>query len=465
MFETMVSFTAVRTTGIYCRPGCSARPLEANTLQFDLAAAAEAEGFRACLLCRPYRSAAPAFLAGPDIVCRAVGMILDGYLDTNTEAAMAIHLGVSSRHLRRLFWDHLGVTPNGLARSSRAHFARRLLDDTDLAIAEIAFAAGFGSVRQMNRVFKEIFRSNPTGLRAKRRKADRLVADGGLPLRLPFEGPFDWGAMISYFKQWAIPGVEHVTENRYVRTILIEGDPGVLEIEPLDDGHLVVVAHLPHWEGLIHITRRATAMLGLSSSSDQARAHLTCAPVVAPLVRQRPGVRVPGVWDGHEAGVLAILGQEMAPAEVRGVTGRLARSNGRPVPGLRQLGLTHTFPEPGQLAESDLGYLDISEALRNSVKGFSRAVADGDVALDRTRDLDDLVESLLHVPAMTVSAAHHIAFRLGYQDAFPERHWGLTDLMAELESEAPEALSEQWRPWRALAAAHLITGRDARRVD
>lgn len=188
----MQAISAVVTTGIYCRPGCSAQPLAHNVVLFPIAAAAEAAGYRACLRCRPYRRPPVLESVQPDLVCRAVRLILDGALDDGTEAALADRLGVSARHLRRLFTTTLGVTPDGLARSVRAHFARRLLDDTDLTITEIAFVAGFGSQRQFNRVCRDVFRASPTDLRAKRRRSDRLIADGGLALRLTFHGPLDW---------------------------------------------------------------------------------------------------------------------------------------------------------------------------------------------------------------------------------------------------------------------------------
>ncbi|HEX6524514.1 MAG TPA: helix-turn-helix domain-containing protein [Streptosporangiaceae bacterium] len=179
----MTTYSAVVTTGIYCRPGCGARPLVQNTRTFDLAAAAEAAGFRACHRCRPYRMAEPVGSDAPEIVCEAVQLIIGGTLDDGgTEAALAGRIGMSPRHLRRLFLRHLGVSPDQLARSRRAHFARRLLDDTDLTFAEIAFASGFGSLRQFNRIMREVFRASPTDLRRRRRRTDRLAADGGLTL-------------------------------------------------------------------------------------------------------------------------------------------------------------------------------------------------------------------------------------------------------------------------------------------
>lgn len=287
-----VVFGAVVTTGIYCRPSCSAQPKPENVRAFAFAAAAEANGFRACHRCRPYRDVIEV-PPGSDLVCRAIDLIAAGAMDEGGEAALAHRLAVSSRHLRRIFVEQVGATPDQVARSRRAHFARRLLDETDLAITHIAFASGFGSLRQFNRVITTTFRASPRELRARRRRSDRLVADGGLALRLPARTDFD--AWLRRRAATAIPGVEHVTQDCYRRTVLVEGDPGVLEIRPGSSEHLTLVAHLPRLEGLIHFVERA-------------RRFVTD---VAP-------------WSKHEDTL---------------------RRHALPVPGLHALGLTHVLPE------------------------------------------------------------------------------------------------------------------------
>ncbi len=473
----MGTVQAVVTTGIYCRPECSARPHPRNVRSFASPAAAEAAGFRACLRCRPYRTAQPVGWSAPELVCRAIQLIIDGALDGATEEDLGRRLAVSPRHLRRLFTTHVGVTPDELARSRRTHFARRLLDDTDLTVTQIAFAAGFGSVRQLNRACRDIFRATPRELRARRRRADRLVADGGLPLRLPFVGDLDWPALAAYFAARAIPGVEHVSGTTYRRTIEVEGDPGVLEIRPGGTDHLVAVVHLPHWEGLIHVVDRARRIPSLDVDLTDALPALADDAVIGRLVQARPGLRVPGTWDPFETGVRAIIGQQVSVAGATTITGRLVERLGTPVPGLTQWRLTHLFPRPETVAEADLHGLGLPGARAEAVRAFARAVATGELPLDRSLPLDDLVAAITAVPGLGPWTAHYLALRLGERDAFPATDLGLRRAHARLtRDERPgslEAHAERWRPWRALAAIHLWTapagapaaeGDDARRA-
>jgi AraC family transcriptional regulator, regulatory protein of adaptative response / DNA-3-methyladenine glycosylase II len=446
------SFSGVVTTGIYCRPGCGGRPHAHNVTKYPLAASAEAAGFRACFQCRPYRWPQSVSWTGPELVCRAVRLILDGALDGATEAQLGVRLGVSPRHLRRLFISHLGVTPDGLARSARAHFARRLLDDTDLSVLEISLAAGFGSVRQLNRACREIFRASPRALRAKRRKADRLVADGGLPVRLAFRGQLDWDAMTAYFAARAIPGVEHVDGDVYRRTIVVDGDPGVTEIYPGGSDHLVLVLHLPHWEELTHIVARARRIASLDVDLDEPAQQLSGDPVIGPLLRARPGLRTPGTWDPFETGVRAIVGQQVSVAAATTVAGRLVAHAGTPVPGLAQLGLTHAFPSAETLADADLEGLGLTRARQQAIRGFARGYAEDAIRLDGSVGLDCLVDSITAIDGLGSWTAQYLALRIGERDAFPATDLGLRRAVGQVEL---ALLAERWRPWRALAATHL----------
>lgn len=456
--EGMSAYSAVVTTGIYCRPGCPARPNASNVRPFELAAAAEAAGFRACLRCRPYRSPAAMEPTAPELVCRAVQLIVDGALDGATEAELGARLGVSARHLRRLFAEHVGVTPDQLARSRRAHFARRLLDDTDLAVTDIAFASGFGSVRQLNRACHEVFRASPGALRARRRRTDRLVADGGLVLRLPYRGALAWDELLAYAAARAVPQVEDVGDGVYRRVILVDDEPGVLEIERGEADHLVLRAHLPYWDGLIHVVERARRIFGLDAPVDEAAAALSTDPVIGPLVAARPGLRVPGTWDPFELGVRAIVGQQVSVSGATTLMGRLVERLGRPVPGLQPLGLTHAFPSAKAVAVGDLAGVGLTGARVAAVQAFAAAVDSGDVRLDRSVSLEELVASLVAVRGVGPWTANYIALRLGERDAFPAGDLGLRRSLARLAPGVATPLdqvAQAWSPWRATAAVHL----------
>jgi AraC family transcriptional regulator of adaptative response / DNA-3-methyladenine glycosylase II len=460
MIMAMSEFSAVTTTGIYCRPECSARPLERNVRHYSTAAAAEAAGFRACLRCRPYRSELPVGWSGPEMVCRAVQLILDGALDGVSEQELGARLGISARHLRRLFTDHLGVSPDQLARSRRAHFARRLLDDTDLNFGEIAAASGFGGPRQMARATNEIFRAPPSELRARRRKSDRLTADGGLVLRLPHRGPLDWEAMLAYLDARAIAGVEYIEGASYRRTVTIEGDPGVIELERSSEEHLLLRIHLPHWRGLIHHVQRARRIFNLDSDVEQAAEPLLKSSIIGPLMNARPGLRVPGTWDPFETGVRAIVGQQVSVVGANTVIARLVRRCGTPVAGLEVMGLTHLFPSADDLAHTDLGGLGLTGARALAIKAFARAVSDGRIDLDRSRTLEQLLSSITAIDGLGAWTANYIALRLGEPDAFPAGDLGLRRALAaacghEFSGREAERIAESWRPNRALAAVHL----------
>jgi len=456
----MSGFSAVVTTGIYCRPGCSARPKAANVRHFDLAAAAEVAGFRACMRCRPYRAAAPVDGFACEVVCRGIRLIVGDGLRTASEEALAGLLGLSARHLRRLFQEQVGVTPSQLARSSRAHFARRLLDDTDLSITDIAFASGFGSLRQFNRTVGEIFRATPRELRARRRIADRLVADGGLPLRLGFEGPLEWDTMLGYLAARAIAGVEQVDGGVYRRTVLVDGDPGVIEVARGGADHLVLTAHLPHWGGLIHVVQQVRRLFNLDFDLSRANEVLGRDPLITGRIATLPGLRVPGAWDPFEVGVRAIVGQQVTVAGAGTIIARVVARHGIGVPGLSQFGLTHLFPSAEVLADANLDGVGLTGARIEAIHSFATAVTGGSVRLDRSRPLDEQVSSITSVAGLGPWTAHYLALRMGEADAFPSSDLGLRRSLESLTRGAvtPSQVGEmaaRWRPWRAHAAIHL----------
>jgi AraC family transcriptional regulator of adaptative response / DNA-3-methyladenine glycosylase II len=385
-------------------------------------------------------------------------MIIDGALDAHTEEDLANMLAVSARHLRRLFAEHVGATPDQLARSCRAHFARRLLDDTDLSVTEIAFAAGFGSVRQLHRASQQTFRATPRELRARRRHADRLIADGGLLLRLAFTGPLDWHAMLAYLQTRAIPGVESVANDTYRRTVTIDDHPGILELAQGGPDHLLLTAHLPHWEGLIHIVQRARRIFALDLPLEEATAHLSGDPIIGGLISARPGLRSPGAWDPFETGVRAIIGQQITIAGANTIAGRLVEQLGTPLPGVHRLGLSHTFPSPHLLASADLSKLGLPRARAAAIQAFAQSVERGDVRLDRRMTLQQLTTAVTAIPGLGPWTAHYIALRLGERDAFPADDLGLRRAVNRLNPDPTQSIAQlgvKWSPWRATAAIHL----------
>jgi AraC family transcriptional regulator, regulatory protein of adaptative response / DNA-3-methyladenine glycosylase II len=370
----VTTYSAVVTTGIYCRPGCAARPLAANTRTFELAAAAEAAGFRACHRCRPYRVAGPVGSSAPEIVCEAVQLIINGALDGGgTEAGLAARVGMSSRHLRRLFLKHLGASPDQLARSRRAHFARRLLDDSDLTFLEIAFASGFGSLRQFNRTMQDVFRASPTVLRSRRRRTDRLAADGGLALRLPVAPGYDWGAVQSFLAARAIPGVETVHGATYRRAIRVADAPGLLEAcGAAEEGYLLLRLHLPYWEGLIHIVEKANRVLGVDSDHAVGTAAWHESPELGLSAAGHAGQVIPGAWSLFEAGVWTILSGAQAGRDQ--LLAAFVTHLGTPVPGLPD-GLTHTFPEPATVTSEGLARIGLPAAEAAAIAAMAGTLA------------------------------------------------------------------------------------------
>jgi AraC family transcriptional regulator, regulatory protein of adaptative response / DNA-3-methyladenine glycosylase II len=453
----VTTFSAVVTTGIYCRPGCGAKPRAENVRTFELAAAAEAAGFRACLRCRPYRVAGPVGSNAPELVCRAVQLIIDGTLDDGTEAVLGARLAVSPRHLRRLFREHLGVTPDELARSRRAHFARRLLDDCDLPVVDVAFASGFGSLRQFNRDMREVFKASPRELRNRRRSADRLAADGGLTMRLPFRPPMDWDSTVAFLADRAVPGVESIEDRVYRRTISLDGAPGVLEVHPGTDDHLLLRAHLPYWEGLIHVVERISRMMGTDADPDLAATQLANDPTIGSLVTARPGVRVPGVWGAFEVAIHAIVAQDRDLIQAREYMRTLVENLGQPVAGLVH-GLTHLFPSADVVAGADLTAIGPPRATAATIHAFAAAVAHKEIVLDSSLGLADFVTRLTTAQGIGACAAHQIALRLGHLDAFPQADPQIQQILRVLNVPGPaEQIAQTWRPWRATAAAYMIT--------
>jgi len=393
-------------------------------------------------------------------VCRALQLIGQGALDEAGVDELATRLGVGGRHLRRLFDTHVGASPVAIARSRRAHFARRLLDETDLSVAEIAFASGFTSLRQFNRTMLDTFRYPPTGLRERRRRNDRIPGDAGLSVRLVYRPPLDWTTTIRYLAARAIPGVESVDERRYRRTIAWDGKPGVIELVPdAGDSHLVLTTYLPDVGGLIHVVERARRIFDLGADPVAVNEALRRDPALAPLVAARPGLRVPGAWDPYELAVRAVLGQQVSVAAATNLAGKVAAAFGTPAD-WSDPALTRVFPRPEVLADADLSTIGMPARRAEAVRALAGAVAANELALDGAQGLDALVAQLCALPGIGPWTAHYIAMRAcGEPDAFPAGDLGLRKAAGNgsgpLDEASLEARSKAWRPWRAYAAMHL----------
>jgi AraC family transcriptional regulator of adaptative response / DNA-3-methyladenine glycosylase II len=289
------------------------------------------------------------------------------------------------------------------------------------------------------------------------------VAGGGLSLHLPFVAPLDWDAMLAYFARRAIAGVEHVSAGTYRRTILIEGDPGALELSLGSAEHLVLRAYLPGRKGLNNVEQRARRIFNLDADVEGATEHLRGDPVVGPLIRARPGIRPPGTWDPFEIGVRAIIGQQVSVAGAGTIAARVVRRHGTPLPGLEAIGLSHLFPSPSALAVAVLGGVGLTLARAATVKAFARAVADHALALDRGTTLDQLVESITAIAGLGPWTAHYLALRVGERDAFPAADLGIRRALGgpmdgPVTPRDAEEMAGRWRPWRAQAAISLWLG-------
>ena len=452
---------STRSATTYCRADCPGPRRPGEVRQFQLAAAAEAAGLTACPRCRPYRWPESVPSGIPGLVSRALQAVLDGFLDRRTEVELGRRLGISSRHLGRLFRAHLGLTPDQLARSQRAHFARRLLDDTDLSVADVATAAGFGSVRQCNRACLDFFHLTPSELRARRHRGDQLAADPGLSLRLCYDGGMDWESMLLHLRSRGVPGVEWVAGDLYRRTALVNGDPGVLEFQQVAPDTIQVRAYLSQWNGLASVVQRARHVFNLSCDPSAAESHLMADARLAPLVRTHPGLRPPGAWDPFEVGVGAILSYGTSNPERRNLMGRLTISHGTAVPGASAMGLTHTFPGPEALAGADLEADGLTPQQAATVSRFAGSVATHQLHLDAVNPLDAFEKQFDAVPGIQAGVPQYLALRLGYGDAFPCQDPGLRRAWLRLSSQSntPGASvpGNYWHPYGAFAAMHLWT--------
>jgi AraC family transcriptional regulator, regulatory protein of adaptative response / DNA-3-methyladenine glycosylase II len=453
-------FCGVTSTGIYCRPSCPARtPKRENVTFFVSAAAAQAAGFRACKRCRPDATpGSPEWDLRADLVGRAMRLIADGVIDREGVGGLASRLGYSERHIHRQLVAVVGAGPLALARAQRAQTARILLETTALPAIEVAFAAGFRSVRQFNATVREVFASSPTALRASARRHGRAEDSGSLSLRLPYRSPLAAGELIAFLGARAIPGVEEVSDGSYRRSLRLPHGSGTVELRPAD-GHLQARFRLSDLRDLGAAMRRSRALLDLDSDSCSVADSLSRERLLAPLVRRAPGLRVPGAVDAHELAVRAVLGQQVSVQGARTLAGRLVVSDGEPLD--RPLGaVTHLFPSARALADADPSTLAMPVARRRALLALTGALAGGELVLDEGADRLDARARLLELPGIGPWTADYIAMRaLRDPDAFLPSDLGVRRALERLGRDGrpghASELAERWRPYRAYAVMHL----------
>lgn len=467
-----VFWTAVHTTGIYCRPSCPARtPALRNVSFHPTAASAQAAGFRACKRCLPDATpGSPDWDVAADVAGRAMQLVADGLVDREGVEGLATAVGYTPRHLTRLLTAELGAGPLALARARRAQTARVLIETTHLSFADIAFAAGFSSVRQFNDTVREVYASSPTQLRGPRKAgSDRGESAGSTPgigelrLRVAVRTPFGGRALLRFLEVHAVPGVELVDGDRYLRTMQLPHGVGVLELTltDLDDegaGTVPVTLRLADLRDTGTAVSRIRRLVDADADPRAISDAFVGDPVLGPLRQRQPGLRVPRSLDADEVAIRAVIGQQVSVAGARTVTGRIAAEHGEPLetdhPGLNRL-----FPTAAALADVDPSTLPMPRARGAALRGLCAAVAEREVVLDGGADRDEVRKRLLELPGIGPWTADVIALRgLGHPDVFLPTDLVIRKILLELALDGRAAdLAEQWRPWRSYALMHLWT--------
>lgn len=462
-------FTAVTTTHIFCRPVCPARTPRRKSCRFyATAAAAQADGFRPCLRCRPETSpGTPAWLGTSSIVARALRLIRDGALSADGVDDLGERVGVGARHLRRLFLRHLGATPIAVAQTQRTLFAKQLLDETNLPMTSIAAAAGFASVRRFNAAMQTIYGRSPTDLRRHRAQQPRSSgARPGLRITLAYRPPYDWNAIATYLGARGTPGVEAATSMSYCRTLRLGERFGWIEVTPVAGAHrLAVRLHTDApADSLLRIAGRVRHLFDLDADPAAIAAHLNSDATLAPILAMQPGLRVAGAWNGFELAVRAILGQQVSVRAATTLIGRIAAEFGDPLPAALQApaDLQRVFPTATTLMRAPLERCGIIRTRATAIRQLAAQVAAGAIALDGSRAAE--TEVLTQLPGIGPWTASYIALRaLREPDAFPASDLGLRRAFGALQGNGATPVStavlasaaEVWRPWRAYAALHL----------
>jgi AraC family transcriptional regulator, regulatory protein of adaptative response / DNA-3-methyladenine glycosylase II len=445
-------FTAVRTTGIYCRPSCPAiTPQRRNVSFHPSAAAAQRAGYRACKRCRPDASpGSPEWNVRGDLAGRALRLIGDGVIDRDGVPGLAARLGYSERQLHRTLVAEVGAGPLALARAQRAQTARVLLETTDLPVTDVAFAAGFASVRQFNDTVRAVFATTPSDLRAKRRR-DQTGDAGRVVLRLPYREPMNVPAVLDFLGAHAVPGVDAYAAGVYRRVLHAPSGPALVELEPAA-GAVVCRVRLQDTRDLVAVVARVRRLLDLDADPVAIDTTLGADPRLAPLVRKRPGLRSPGTVSGFETAIATVIGQQISVAGACTVLGRIVAEYGRPAwPGEPW----RLFPTPDALAAADPSTLPMPRARGRSVQAVAAAFADGTIRLDGGAHRDDVRGDLLRLPGVGPWTADYLRMRaVGHPDVLLGSDLvvrrAADDLGIDLDDGRPA-----WAPWRSYASHHL----------
>ena len=449
-------FVGVATTGVYCRPVCTARtPLRGNCRFFPSAAAAEAQGFRPCLRCRPELAPGHATIdASRRLAQAAAGLIDDGRLGYEARLPeLAAALGVTDRHLRRIFRDEFGVAPVEYAQTQRLLLAKRLLTDTALPVIEVALASGFASLRRFNHLFRTRYRMTPGDLR---RSAPAMPRDT-LAFDLAYRPPYDWESMRDFLARRAIAGVEAVEGRRYLRSVRVERDGkearGWISIAPSAKPRaLRVTASASLARAVPAVLARVKQLLDLSCHPDEVCVTL------GRLASANPGLRLPGAFDGFEVAVRAILGQQVTVRAASSIAGRFAAAFGEPVE-TPHAALTTLFPSAARVAALDparIAATGIIASRARAIAMLAREVAEVGLVLDPGAEVDATLERLQRIPGIGPWTAQYIAMRaLAWPDAFPHPDVAVLKAMKEKNPRRALAHADRWRPWRSYAVLHL----------
>ncbi len=448
--------TAVRTTGIYCRPSCPAiTPKRTNVDFFPTAATAQQHGFRACKRCRPDASpGSPDWNVRQDVVARAMRLIADGFVEREGVPGLARRLGYSERHLNRVLTDELGAGPLAIARAQRAHTARLLVETTTMPLTDVAFAAGFGSVRQFNDTIRSVFATSPTGLRSAAPRPDPVVGGavtGTVSLRLPVRRPFAADAVMAFIGERAIPGIETWDGATYRRSLHLPGGPGVVSLVASDD-HVVARLALTSWGDLAAAVQRIRRLLDLDADPSAVDDALGRDPVLRPLVRAVAGRRSPASVDAFETAVRGVIGQQVSVAGARTVAGRIVEAVGSPIQAHERV--THLFPTPEQLLAAPDEAFSMPHARRETIKRLAEAVLVGTVELHVGADPAEARVQLL------APSRYRTVDRRLRRDAWarPPRH---VPRVRPRCSPRPRSARRRgrsiaaWAPWRSYAVHHL----------